>query len=146
VSGWRIFNDHPLIGVGLGNAGLYFQRYLPVYSWALPEVLESFYRQPAVMNIKSLWVRLLAETGLAGFAVFLGWVVVLWRTSRFLESLKQPLHSMIGLSGQLVLVALIAEGFSIDTFALPYLWISLGILSAAGAMARVYAGKTEPQK
>jgi O-antigen ligase len=136
VTGWRIFNDHPLLGVGLGNAGLYFLKYLPSYGWVLAEVMESIYRLPAIMNIKSFWVRILAETGLAGFATFASWYAILWQTSRFLEANKQKLMSMLGLAGQLVLVAFIAEGFSIDTFALPYLWLALGFISAAGMLAR----------
>jgi hypothetical protein len=44
---------------------------------------------------------------------------------------------MIGWSGLFVLVAYIIEGFSTDTFALPYLWVSLGIVSAAGALMRI---------
>jgi hypothetical protein len=136
VTGWHIFNDYPLLGVGLGNAGLYFLTHLPSYGWVLVEVIESVYRLPAVMNIKSFWVRILAETGLAGFATFASWYAILWQTSRFLEANKQKLMSMLGLAGQLVLVAFIAEGFSIDTFALPYLWLALGFISAAGMLAR----------
>lgn len=136
VAGWRIFNDHPLFGVGLGNAGLYFLKHLPSYGWTLSEVTESVYRLTAVMNIKSLWVRILAETGLLGFSTFLGWLTILWQTSRFLEANKQNLMSMLGLAGQLVLVAFLAEGFSIDTFALPYFWLALGLVSAAGLAAR----------
>ena len=136
VTGWRIFNDHPILGVGLGNAGLYFLTHLPSYGWVLAEVMESVYRLPAVMNIKSFWVRILAETGLAGFSTFLSWYVVLWYTSRFLENQKQNLMSMLGLAGQFVLVAFLAEGFSIDTFALPYLWLALAFVSAAGMQAR----------
>jgi hypothetical protein len=140
VTGWRIFNDHPLFGVGLGNAGLYFLRYLPSYGWVLSEVMESVYRLPAIMNIKSLWVRILAETGLVGFSAFLSWYAVLWRTSRFLETSPQKLMSMLGLAGKLVLVAFLAEGFSIDTFALPYLWLALGFVSAAGMLGRQKMG------
>lgn len=136
VTGWRIFNDHPLLGVGLGNAGLYFLKHLPSYGWVLAEVMDSVYRLPSIMNIKSFWVRILAETGLAGFATFLAWYAILWQTSRFLEANRQKLMSMLGLAGQLVLVAFLAEGFSIDTFALPYLWLALGLVSAAGLAAR----------
>lgn len=136
VTGWRIFNDHPLLGVGLGNAGLYFLTHLPSYGWVLAEVMDSIYRLPEIMNIKSFWVRILAETGLAGFATFLGWYAILWQTSRFLEANRQKLMSMLGLAGQLVLVAFLVEGFSIDTFALPYLWLALGFISAAGMLAR----------
>jgi hypothetical protein len=35
-----------------------------------------------------------------------------------------------------VLLAFFIEGFSTDTFALPYLWVSLGIVSAVGALMR----------
>lgn len=48
---------------------------------------------------------------------------------------------MIGWSGLFVLVAYLIEGFSTDTFALPYLWVSLGIVSAAGALMRISSEK-----
>jgi hypothetical protein len=53
-----------------------------------------------------------------------------------IENSGEPLLRTVGLAGQIVLVAFLAEGFSVDTFALPYLWISLGIISAAGALLR----------
>ena len=136
VGGWNIFNIHPILGVGLGNAGFFFQRALPAYSWTLPEVMDVYLRNAALPNIKSLWVRLLAETGIAGFASFIAWFYVLFRLSWFIRLSKNPLFRMIGWSGLFVLIAFIIEGFSTDTFALPYLWVSLGIVSAAGALMR----------
>ena len=38
LTGWNIFNHYPLMGVGLGNAGFYFSKYLPAYGWSLVEV------------------------------------------------------------------------------------------------------------
>ncbi len=35
------------------------------------------------------------------------------------------------LAGQLALVGFAVEGFSIDSFALPYLWVAAGMLTAA---------------
>jgi hypothetical protein len=35
-----------------------------------------------------------------------------------------------------VITAFLAEGFSIDSFALPYVWASLGIATAASVLAR----------
>jgi hypothetical protein len=136
VGGWNIFNTHPILGVGLGNAGFFFPRQLPSYGWSLPEVMDAYYRTTALPNIKSLWVRLLAETGIAGFSAFIAWFYVLFRLSWFIRLSKNPLFKMIGWSGLFVLVAFIIEGFSTDTFALPYLWVSLGIVSAAGALMR----------
>ena len=43
---------------------------------------------------------------------------------------------MVGFTGQLVLLAYIIEGFSIDTFALPYVWISMGIMIATTSLYR----------
>lgn len=137
VGGWNIFNLHPILGVGLGNAGFYFQNQLPAYGWSLPEVMDAYYRSAELPNIKSLWVRLLAETGVAGFSAFIAWFYVLFRLSWFIRLSKKPLFRMIGWSGLFVLVAYIIEGFSTDTFALPYLWVSLGIVSAAGALMRI---------
>jgi len=136
VAGWNVFNAHPLFGVGLGNAGFFFQQALPAYSWGLPEVMDVYYRASAIPNIKSLWVRLLAETGIVGFAAFLSWFYVLYKSSRFLKSASDPLFRTIGWAGLFVLIAFLAEGFSTDTFALPYLWVSLGMVSAAGALWR----------
>ncbi len=136
VGGWNVFNIHPILGVGLGNAGFFFQRELPAYSWSLPEVMEAYYRTAGLPNIKSLWVRLLAETGIVGFSSFIAWFYVMFRLSWFIRLSKNPLIRMIGWSGLFVLVAYLIEGFSMDTFALPYLWVSLGIVSAAGALMR----------
>jgi hypothetical protein len=136
VSGWNIFNIHPFLGVGLGNSGFFFQRELPAYSWNLPEVTRILYQASIIPNIKSLWVRLLAETGIVGFASFITWLYVIFRLTWFARLSKDPLFRMIGWSGLFVLVAYIVEGFSTDTFALPYVWVSLGIVSAVGALMR----------
>jgi hypothetical protein len=38
--------------------------------------------------------------------------------------------------GLLALLALVGEGFSIDSFALPYYWIAFGLIVAASFLAR----------
>jgi hypothetical protein len=141
VGGWNVFNLHPILGVGLGNSGFFFQRQLPAYGWSLPEVMDAYYRTAGLPNTKSLWVRLLAETGVVGFSAFIAWFYVLFRLSWFIRLSKNPLFRMIGWSGLFVLIAYFIEGFSTDTFALPYLWVSLGIVSAVGALIRISSEK-----
>jgi hypothetical protein len=136
VAGWNVFNIAPLFGVGLGNAGFYFQHTLPAYSWGLPEVMDTYFRIPILPNIKSLWVRLLAETGIVGFSTFLTWCTVVFRSAWSLRTNRSQLFKVVGWFGLFVLVSFVIEGFSTDTFALPYLWISLGIVSATAAMDR----------
>ena len=41
---------------------------------------------------------------------------------------------VLGLAGSFMLVGLLVEGFSIDTFALPYYWVTLGLVTAACAI------------
>lgn len=141
-AGWEIFNDYPILGVGPGNAGYFFPQKLSAFSLALTEVRTLLYQWTNLPNIKSLWVRLLAENGMVGFGLFLSWVYVLWRSAQFLSIRRDPLLKMVGLAGSFVLVGFIIEGFSIDTFALPYYWFSFGLLTTACDIARRASAST----
>jgi hypothetical protein len=132
ATGWEIFNDHPFLGVGLGNAGFFFPEKMPAFGWELWETGQLFYRLNFIPNTKSMWTRLLAETGLTGFALFLTWLFVAWRAARLVRAQSgRPLLRVSALAGELALVAFLIEGFSIDSFALPYLWVATGLLTAA---------------
>ena len=131
-AGWEVFNDHPWLGVGLGNAGFYFPEKMSGFGWGLVEVRRLMYVDAPLPNIKSLWVRLLAETGLVGFAFFVCWLYLAWQTSGWLEKNNAGRRSkMLALMGKLVIIALVFEGFSVDSFALPYLWFALGLVTAS---------------
>ena len=67
------FEEYPLTGVGLGASGFYIYQNLP--DWALttvPEIARQLNPENRLYpNPKNLYVRLLAETGLIGFFLFL---------------------------------------------------------------------------
>ena len=136
MTGWHIFNDYPITGVGLGNAGFYFVENMPAAGWSSIEIRTLMYRDTALPNIKSMWYRLLAETGIVGFMLFIVWLLVLW------FSLSASMHSQdntlrtIALAGQLALLAFVFEGFSVDSFGLPYLFVISGLAAAAGMVYR----------
>ncbi len=135
VAGWNIFNGHPVVGVGVGLAGYYMPSNLPSYSWGMVEVRSIAYRSSMLFNIKSLWVRILAETGLVGFAIFLGWLFVIFLSARYLLKNENSLMRTIGWAGIFMLVAMILDGFSVDSFALPYIWATTGLVTAASTLA-----------
>ena len=131
LTGWKILNEFPILGVGLGNAGFYFPKNIPAYGWSLLEVRRLLYRSHLLLNVKSLWFRLLAETGIVGTSLFIGWVISL--ISSLIEkyrSLNQR-EQMMGFAGLLVVVGMVFEGLSIDSFAMPYWWVSLGLAVAS---------------
>jgi O-antigen ligase len=130
-NGFRIFSRYPLFGAGLGNTGFFFRENASGYGYHLPEIIFILTAAPEFPNAKSLWVRLLAETGVVGFTVFVTWLISLVKGGLSLLRRIAPIQRMIGLAGLLSLVALIFEGFSLDTFALPHLWVMLGLVTAA---------------
>jgi hypothetical protein len=130
-TGWNIFNDHPMLGVGVGFSGFYFPDYLPDAGWGLTETRKLLYHSPSLMNIKNLWSRLLAETGIIGFALFVTSLVVGAFTSAEMARSKTLQRKTFGYMGLFMLIALLFEEFSVDSFALPYLWFTLGLVTAA---------------
>jgi len=131
LTGWNIFNDFPVLGVGLGNAGFFFPDKIPAFGWSLIEVRKLMYRSQLLLNVKSLWFRLLAESGIVGFAFFIGWIFSLLPAFIRKYKSKQKLDMVFGLMGAMTILALFFEGFSIDSFAMPYWWVSLGIAVAS---------------
>lgn len=131
ISAFLVFSQYPFLGIGLGNAGLLFRQTIPAFGYYLPEVL--LILDPNRMgyaNPKSLWLRLLAETGIVGFMTFISWLVVLVLIAFLFNRNKKGLPAVLGLATCLAVIALIFEGFSLDTFALPQLWILLGLLTS----------------
>jgi O-antigen ligase len=134
-AGWEVFNQHPWVGVGPGNAGFYFSETIPSFGWKLIEVRQLMYRAFEIPNTKNLWIRLLAETGIIGLACFLSFCAAILHTAKFLLQRASRREKMMGMMGIFVLIGLALEGFSIDSFALPYYWISFGLVSTAGSLA-----------
>jgi len=128
--GWNMFSQFPLFGVGLGNAGFYFPNALPDYAWRLFEIRKLMFHQDVLLNVKALWVRLLAETGIFGFAAFFSYLAGIFGMAITLHRSGKDFNRFIGWMGLFVLAAFLVEQMSLDTFALPYFWVSFGILAA----------------
>ncbi len=135
IGGWEIFNDFPF-GVGLGNAGFYFFERMPGAGMESYEVRNLLYRANYLPNTKNLWTRLLSETGFIGLTMFLVWLYLLWRSSGLIRHSERRVLKILGLAGQLFLLAYIFESFSMDSFAMPYQWVMTGLISAGAVLVR----------
>jgi hypothetical protein len=71
-----------------------------------------------------------------GFSLFCTWFYILWCGGKNLERHEKQELRLFGWMAFFVILAFFAEGFSIDSFAMPYLWVSLGIVTAASTLAR----------
>jgi hypothetical protein len=136
LAGLDVFGKYPWLGVGVGNAGLFFPETMPSYGYGLTEIRDLFYRFEFLPNTKSMWVRILAETGVVGFSFFISWIFIVFQSSHLAKIFGTPEAKVIGWMGQFVIIAYLAEGFSLDSFAMPYIWLALGLATAAGALTR----------
>lgn len=130
--GFNVFQESPIIGVGLGNTGFQFEENLAPYAHTLVEMMDILdYDNPNFPNPKNLWIRLLAETGIIGFALFCTWIVLMLVAGILISTYPRSFYRMMGFAGILAFIAFVIEGFSLDSFALPQMWIVFGLVTAA---------------
>jgi O-antigen ligase len=120
---WNYFVDSPVIGVGWGNfVGLYAIDLTSFSNWF----------QPGVSEVHNVYLQLLAETGLVGFAAFFYLIVQSWRRAWCqLHSSIDPLASALafGILGALLSIlvhGLVDVPFRPQTGTL--LWVLIALL------------------
>jgi O-antigen ligase len=124
------FSEYPLTGVGLGGSGFYIYQNLP--DWALttvPEIAKQLNPSNKLYpNPKNLYVRLLAETGLFGFVLF---IAFLFNTlGEMLSLLKrgETWACFAVVAGVFAWLAIALYNFTQDSLTTPNIWIVPGIL------------------
>lgn len=128
-AGWGIYQDHPLTGVGLGASGMYLYDYLP--QWSLTTISEITrqltYHSWLYPNPKNLFIRILAETGILGFGLYL--IFLLNNLGQVMAVLKQsqPFSRFLGISGLATWIVLLFYNFTQDSFIDPNGWFSIGL-------------------
>jgi O-antigen ligase len=124
------YEAYPWTGVGLGASGFYIYSHLP--DWALttvPDIARQLSPQNNLYpNPKSLYVRLLAETGLIGFFLYLAFQFSLLGDALLVFRQKASLAQYLGIAAVFTWLALVFYNLTQDSFATPNLWINLGML------------------
>jgi O-antigen ligase len=124
------YDESPFFGVGLGASGFYIYDHLP--DWALttvPEIARQLSPENSLYpNPKNMYLRLLAETGLIGFFVFIAFLFsLLGDALRALQS-QTTLSRYLGIAGIFTWIAVALYNVTQDSFATPNIWINFGIL------------------
>lgn len=137
------YEESPFFGVGLGASGFYIYDNMP--DWAMtnvPEIARQFSPKNRLFpNPKNMYARLLAETGLLGFALFFIYQFSL--LGDILNALKgSVVLRYAGIAALFSWIAILIYNATQDSFATPNIWINFGIL--AGMMANsVFPGGEE---
>jgi O-antigen ligase len=117
--------NHPLLGSGTASLQLSFDwsKYVP--SWTGNGVW-----------IGNVTVRILHDTGVIGFAIFLGFVISLWRAIRreLLQDKGDASITLIALSAGALLYAITFQ--ATDGTTLAFCWVHLGLLSSAAIIVK----------
>ncbi len=135
IAAWRMFQDHPLLGVGLDNFQVNYQNYSRQIGLD-PRRVE---RTPA-----SFYLELLAEQGLIGTTIFISFLVMvfwtLWKSRLRFQSIGMvdeaymALAFMSGLAGYMVFYVSKNSSYS-NVF-----WLLLGIALSIGQIAESSVG------
>lgn len=125
------FSEYPLTGVGLGGSGFYIYQNLP--DWALttvPEIAKQLNPESRLYpNPKNLYVRLLAETGLFGFVLFIAFQFNLLGEMLSLYNLQAGWARFAMTAGLFAWLAIALYNFTQDSLATPNIWLVPGILA-----------------
>jgi hypothetical protein len=130
TAGFAIYADYPMTGVGLGASGLYlFERY-PAWAQTTPEIARQLSPDSSLFpNIKNLYIRLLAETGLPGFWLFIVLMLSFLGFVRRLYLSGQPFQRQAAIAGLFIWVSLALRNLTQDSLTFPIMWVSLGIIA-----------------
>jgi O-antigen ligase len=136
---FNIFQAYPVIGIGPGNYAFYFVEMLPDRPLPpTPELLKIVTPESGrtrLITPKNLYFRILAETGLLGFAAYLIFLIALLGCVLYLWLAPKMEVRYWGVAGLLGLVVITVAAISFDSFTLPNMWVFYGLITAATSIS-----------
>lgn len=130
VGAMGAFRESPLTGVGLGGSGFYIYQNLPDWSLTtVPEIAKQLNPSSRLYpNPKNLYVRLLAETGLIGFVLYLAFQFNILGEMLSLYKREELWARFAMVAGVFAWLAIALYNFTQDSLTTPNLWVLPGIL------------------
>jgi O-antigen ligase len=125
IAGLRMFADHPLLGVGISQFGYFYNSYQPLGLQGIAETVK--------LIPNNIYVELLSELGIIGFALFAAFLLAVYRRLRRAE--------LAPLRWTFLAVLFSLNGF--PTYTVMFLWAFFGL--AVGASTRLDHGGAAPR-
>lgn len=129
-AGLETFIHHAWTGVGLGGSSFYLYDYIPDWIMTYTIEINRLFTPDslAVPNIKNLYVRFLAETGLIGFWFFIAYYLSILGNIRYLLITKDGYYRYIGIAGLFIWLAVALRNFTQDSLTFPIMWVGFGMI------------------
>lgn len=122
---YRLWLDHPVLGVGIGNFGTHAAFHAP----------ERFKDERGIVNNEPL--EILAETGLLGFVTLgLFLLALIWQAFRRLLSTENTALAVLILGLLLALLGTLAQYMTFSTLYITHVWVMIGLLAGAALHKR----------
>ncbi len=129
MAGYKVYEGAPLTGVGMGVSGLDLLKNYPEWAFVIPEIARQLSPDSNLIpNIKSFYVRLLAETGLPGFWLFVVFFLSFLALLRRMFLANQPYLRLVAIAGLFAWLALALRNLTQDSFTFPIMWVILGLI------------------
>src|SRR5258706_6548655 len=124
------YSESPWLGVGLGASGFYIYNHLPDWSQTIvPEIAQQLSPDSNLYpNAKNIYARLLAETGLLGFFLFLAFQFSVLGDILTVLQKNNVLLRFLGVAGLFSWFAILLYNFTQDSFFIPHIWIYFCVL------------------
>jgi len=135
MGAYAAFEEHPWTGAGLGASGFYIYKNLP--DWTLttvPEIAKQLSPDNRLFpNPKNLYIRLLAETGLIGFVLFIAFQFHILGDMLNLSRRKEAWMRFAAVAGTFAWFAIAFYNLTQDSLATPNIWLVYGVLTGLSA-------------
>lgn len=126
-----VFKNNPIIGVGYGQQGFQALYYYPIWAKKDNYEFKQIYmnkNNPMFPPGYNIYIRLLAETGIIGFLIFVYFLYfVLSRTQKIIKT-KTAETKTLAIVLLITFIGLTINWFQVDTFRTYGFWICLAIL------------------
>ncbi|WP_343618376.1 O-antigen ligase family protein [Flavobacterium sp.] len=127
----QVFKQNPVIGVGFGQQAYHNRTYYPGWATKNNYEFELFYRNKKERTFPpgyNLYTRLLAETGLIGFILFILLLYFSIRETVIFMKKTQNEEKVLAIVILITLLGLYINWLQIDTFRMYIVWLSLAVL------------------
>ncbi len=145
-AGYAVFEEYPISGVGLGASGFFMYPNLPEWSLTnLPEIARQLSPESRLYpNPKNLYIRLLAETGLLGFFIFLAFQFNVLGEILSLLKKNQAWTRFAVTAGVFAWLAVTFYNATQDSLTTPNIWLISGIM--VGLSANIFSAEDGEKK